>query len=540
MKKALLSTLTLLFFSKLFAARVYTIQGEGIFSFPIVPSSSQETIGEPKPAIGGGIGFEFRPTKSWGITGGIDYGKYSNKLAGVSDVSITNYSVDIKKYFPLNDYFTISPMAQVGLYSASRLGNYKGISTGVGIETDYKLSSIYSIYAKTGCTYFYHKDFPMMKAGCSLGFRLNLTNLFDRKGNMSVDVVETTPIFPALYSWYNKNPFGSIKVYNQEDGTITNVRISLYQEEFMNTPKVYETIPMIKKNDFIDLNLTAFFNENVLNLIEPVEKNAVINIKYDFLREERETNIPLSIYFLNRNNLSWDDDRMAAVFVCPNDSEALSFAKQVKSVVRDHLDREENINIQYALALFESLHVYGLNYVVDPSSSYSANIGTSSIDFLQFPYQTLNYRGGDCDDLSILYCSLLESLGIEGAFITVPGHIYTGICLEETEDPRAQEEHPVLYKDKIYYEGKIWQPLEITMLKDGFVRAIRFGVEEWKKYIDEARIFPIHSNWELYSSISSPEKKHEIMLDHKEDLLKAFLRQQYLLTGKKQKQYKDL
>jgi transglutaminase-like putative cysteine protease len=44
-------------------------------------------------------------------------------------------------------------------------------------------------------------------------------------------------------------------------------------------------------------------------------------------------------------------------------------------------------------------------------------------DSLNYPYQTLFYRGGDCDDLSILFCSLMESLGVASAFITVPGHI---------------------------------------------------------------------------------------------------------------------
>ena len=32
--------------------------------------------------------------------------------------------------------------------------------------------------------------------------------------------------------------------------------------------------------------------------------------------------------------------------------------------------------------------------------------------------QTLEYRAGDCDDLSILYSALLESVGVETAFIT--------------------------------------------------------------------------------------------------------------------------
>jgi transglutaminase-like putative cysteine protease len=34
------------------------------------------------------------------------------------------------------------------------------------------------------------------------------------------------------------------------------------------------------------------------------------------------------------------------------------------------------------------------------------------------------YRAGDCDDLSILYCSLLEAIGIRTAFVTIPGHIF--------------------------------------------------------------------------------------------------------------------
>ena len=223
--------------------------------------------------------------------------------------------------------------------------------------------------------------------------------------------------------------------------------------------------------------------------------------------------------------MSWIDDRRAAVFVSPNDTEAKSFAKQVKSIVRDYIDPNKKLNAQLAMALFESLKIYGLNYVIDPSSSYSANVGSATIDFLQFPYQTLNYSGGDCDDLSILYCSLLETLGIEGAFITVPGHIFTGFCLGQTEEEIAFEDYGVLQNGLIYYEGKIWQPVEITMIKDGFNKACAYGVQEWEKYIDEALIYPIHSAWELYSSVNSPETKKSISIPDTNKLITDFKNQ---------------
>jgi hypothetical protein len=55
-----------------------------------------------------------------------------------------------------------------------------------------------------------------------------------------------------------------------------------------------------------------------------------------------------------------------------------------------------------AAALFETLNLYGINYVIDPASSYVELSGNASVlDSLNYPYQTLMFRGGDCDDLSI-------------------------------------------------------------------------------------------------------------------------------------------
>lgn len=503
----------MIFFSSLFltAEPVFLFDGYGSFSIPLLSAASSDYFGNLKSSFNGGINIEVRPLKNLGITAGSSFYSFENKIPDVRTSKITDITVGAKGVLPFGDRFVAAAGLNGGYYSFKRGDlNYSGLSAGAILSLDYKISPVYSIYLGGNCNFLFHDTFKLNNAGVVAGLKINLSKAFNKQGNLSVEVVEMDPVFPVLYSWYNENPFATVALYNNEEYTITDVEVSFYQEEFMTSEKKYESIEKIKKNDFAEIDLTAFFNENILTLIEPVEKNAILKVEYKLLGEKRTVNLPVSINFFNRNNMSWTDDRRAAVFVSPNDAEAKSFAKQVKAIVRDYIDPEKEFNAQLAMALFESLKIYGLNYVIDPASSYSANAGSTSIDFLQFPYQTLNYHGGDCDDLSILYCSLLETLGIEGAFITVPGHIFTGFCLGETEEKIAYEEYGVLQDGLIYYEGKIWQPIEITMLKDGYNKACDYGVHEWEKYIDEALIYPIHSSWELYSSVNSPETKKNI------------------------------
>ena len=98
------------------------------------------------------------------------------------------------------------------------------------------------------------------------------------------------------------------------------------------------------------------------------------------------------------------------------------------------------------MGMFEALRLYGINYVIDPNSSYiELSSQAEAVDYLQFPHQTLFYRGGDCDDLSILYSALLESVGIETAFITIPGHIYMAFALDIGEDEASHLAKDILY-----------------------------------------------------------------------------------------------
>lgn len=528
MKKIFAFSLSVFLFSFSFlsAKSLFYVEGHGSFRYPLTPEKSKKYLDEFDPGFSFGGNFEIRPFKFMGITLNADIGRLNPVLENLPEMQLNAFHVGVKYVLPFMERYEVSLSGNAGVFQANRNTSFGGIFTGVSIEGEVKVSPSLAFVLSGSYNYFLHKQLSFSDVKASMGLRINLKNFFSKKGVMSCEVLEMTPIFPVLYSRYNETPFGSVEIFNEEDASIRNVQVSFYQEEYMNSPKLYKTIDTIPVGGSEILNLTAFFNENILTLIEPVRKNSELHVSYSILNERREVSIPLEISFLNRNNLSWEDDRRAAVFVSPNDAEVKSYVKDIRRIVRDKMDPSKNQNLQMAMALFESLSLFGLNYVIDPASSYTANVGTASIDFLQFPYQTLNYRGGDCDDLSILYTSLLEACGIEGAFITVPGHIYTGICLGETDDERALEEEPFFDGSRVFYEGKIWQPFEITMLKDGFDRAMAFGAEEWRKYSSEARIYPMHSNWKLYRSESSPEKKADISFTKDEALLKKFLVQQ--------------
>jgi hypothetical protein len=139
-----------------------------------------------------------------------------------------------------------------------------------------------------------------------------------------------------------------------------------------------------------------------------------------------------------------------------------------------------------------------MTYVVDPASSYvELSENASALDSLNYPYQSLYYRAGDCDDLSILFCSLLEVMGIETAFVTIPGHIY--MAFDPGDEAWAERNRDNL----IDHEGRLWVPVEITVPEEGLPQAWRIGSREWKAATDRA-LYPMTSSWDLYPPVSVP------------------------------------
>ncbi|MDR1419980.1 MAG: hypothetical protein LBI86_06370 [Treponema sp.] len=423
------------------------------------------------------------------------------------------------------DRFSLKLDVTGGLYSATwNEDSISGISFGGRLSAAWHIAPSAALMAFGAWKRYAYNPSPLLdNVTVGVGVSLNLSEMIARKTRIEVEKSDQKMVFPVSYAWYNENPFASIRVTNNEPNAITMVNVSFYLEQYMNQPKLCGSVRMLKKGESVDIPVTAFFNDSVLQLIENITANARIIVEYRSLGSARQAEIPMSIPVYHRNAMSWDDDRRAASFVSARDPSVQWFSRYVSSLVQSRLRPGINRNIQYALGLFETLSTYGINYVVDPSSSYvELSASSSGLDSLNYPFQTLMYRGGDCDDLSILFCSLLEAAGIESAFVTIPGHIYiafdSGLTgTEARRDFYAPDE-------LIYHEGKAWVPLEITVLHEGFFRAWRIGAKEWRDSAARgtAQLYPMSQSWKIYPPVSVPGAASRFVLPGEDTASAAF------------------
>jgi tetratricopeptide (TPR) repeat protein len=145
-----------------------------------------------------------------------------------------------------------------------------------------------------------------------------------------------------------------------------------------------------------------------------------------------------------------------------------------------------------------------------------------AIDFLQYPRETLQYHAGDCSDLSILYASCFQALGIETAFITVPGHIFIAIDTRLSPEQAAKELLPASWL--IVKDGHAWIPIEITLRHDGFMKAWELAAKEWNEGSanGKAGFWPVAQAWKAYEPVGLPGAETTVAVPQSDKILVSY------------------
>jgi hypothetical protein len=461
-------------------------------------------------SFGGGAGLEALynlPTiPALSLRAGVDYSLERTRAA--TNLTLLTLAAGVEG--------SISPLARLSLSAAVvggyGLGLYKGEMGGspfLGADAGfgYAVSPAFSLGLGAGYR-LYPTDADPFYQG--LRIRLGSSYRFGSgaavKPRLEISEVRFDPVFPVFYKHYDDHPVGTVRLRNGERGAIRDVRVSLFVGQYMEQAKENAPVAELKKGEEKEIPLYGLFTDRILSLTEATKVTATVKVSYR--SEDRDLSIEQSqtLRLYDRNAMSWDDDRHAAAFVTAKDTQVLAFAKAVAGLVREQGGSAVNLNFRVGLGMFEAEGLYGLSYVVDPQSAYAAfSKNEAAVDYLQYPAQTLSFKAGDCDDLSILYCALLESAGIETAFITVPGHIYAAFSLGVA----AEEAGRLLANpaDVLTVKGRAWVPVEVTMVQEGFLRAWGMGLREWREAeaAGTAAFYPVHEAWNAYEPVGLPD-----------------------------------
>ena len=317
------------------------------------------------------------------------------------------------------------------------------------------------------------------------------------------------PVFPVMYKWYADQHIGYAYIENTSSEAITDIIARVNIPRLVDSAIDSAIIPSAEPQEVIRIAIPALLNETaVLAITEGRTAAATVEVEYTAGAGRQTISRTVQLEFYDRNAITWDDDRKASAFVTARDDQVMLFSGNLHASMyaefRVGLSRE----LQLAMLMFDGLAEHGMVYRTDPSSPYADySHDQLAVDYLQFPRQTLVFRNGDCDDLSVTYAALLEAVGIPAAFITTPGHIFVGVGLNTTED---EARRTFLFPDDIIYtdSGDVWLPVEVTALRGTFLEAWSIAARQWRDAIrhdgsrgDEARVIPVRSAWQEYAPV---------------------------------------
>ena len=420
----------------------------------------------------------------------------------------------------------------LSLGMAGRGGLGYGMLEGVGAMTPYAIAgvdaSLYltpSLRLSLGGGYLHQfaaSDalYQGISASLTAGFNFNR---MDTRPRLRMLELAFSPVFPVFYKHYDTNPLGTVTLVNEEGGSIQDVHVSLFAPQYMDAPKISLVIPSMKRGERKTVDLYALFTRQILSTLEPTKAQIQVSVGYEYSGARKEAKTAVTVVINHRNASTWDDDRKAASFVTLNDPAVMRLAKAAAGTARNSGYMTLDTNLRQAVGVFEELRLYGIQYVPDPSVPYEkSSKDDSNVDYLQFPAQTLDFHAGDCDDMSILYAALLEASGVESAFITVPGHIYTAFALGMT--PFEGRAFFTNFGDIVEAEGKLWLPVEITILGDGFMRAWQIGARQWRDAAakGEAKLYPVRDAWKLYEPVAILGDDASVVLPRSESLVQRY------------------
>jgi len=328
-----------------------------------------------------------------------------------------------------------------------------------------------SEFIENGITNVLNNPYSFDKVLLTVSFNINTAK---EKSVEFIDVEIVKDIYPTFSEYFIDSPFAYGTIVNLTDEYLTvkpMARIEGVNEKNIQSPVAaippqdtvripfYIIIPESYTSETVELSYADFYLVTIADQPDDEFQKAVL---------------------VNSIN-SWDGDVSNLRYFIKKDIDfSMNYAKSVLSdnkIVLDTLPIAIE-NFYKAKILFNEF-VKHLVYTSDPRATG---------EYVQFPNQTFELKGGDCDDLSVGYSSLLESVGIQTALVDYKANgkvRHVNLLFNTKLSPNQAK--LLTNNDTKYFIRKnadgsdeIWVPVETTSLTD-FETAWKLGAEKFNK-----------------------------------------------------------
>jgi tetratricopeptide (TPR) repeat protein len=319
-------------------------------------------------------------------------------------------------------------------------------------------------------------------------------SVVSRKEALEVVSVKVRDLFPARVRYYDRKPAGVVVVRNDSARRVT--RLSLrselrsFSEDALDTEPV-ELEPGARVELPVRLRLDADrLDEHNENRVETLQ----LRLRYRlddsvFVQRHRS-----SVTVYDRNAVNWNEAlHSVAAFVDNRVDAVQKVAVEVRNALPSDVASDP---LAMPLALFHQLSDFA--YAPDAVNPFRPD----TVDYVLYPKETLARRQGDCDDLAVLYASLVEAAGIPAMLIQTPGHVFVAVGTQV--DPSNAESLSMDPDATLVADGRLWLPVETTQVGSSFEAAWDHATEQLRSVRQAGarpRTVVVRSAWRDYPPV---------------------------------------
>jgi len=354
--------------------------------------------------------------------------------------------------------------------------SYKGdifelFVSGVKYFSDRKKEFGVSEFVQNGINNILNNPYSFDKILLTVSFNINTAK---EKTVKLIDVEIVKDIYPTFSANYVEYPFAYGTIVNLTDDYLTvkpMARIEGVNEENIQSP-----VSTIAPHDTVQVPFYIIIPESYSS--EKVELSYA-NFYLFTIADQPDDQFQKAVLVNSIN--SWDGRVSNLRYFIKKDLDfSMNHAKAVLSDNKAVLDTLLLAmgNFYKAKILFNE-YVANLVYISDPRATG---------EYVQFPHQTFELKGGDCDDLSVGYSSLLESVGIQTALVDYKSNgkvrhvnlLFNTMLSPNQAKLLTNNDTKYFIRESVDGTDEIWLPVEVTSLTD-FETAWKLGAEKFNK-----------------------------------------------------------